>query len=113
MSGFMSSEFHHGEEDYKGYSILTDEKIHELKLDPKKYGAGQIVAVNENGGINKDVKVYDFSLTRNVVQMILALALLVWIMVSIAKKYKNGRGSYFGSKGHPKFNGARYQFCKG
>ena len=99
LSFFMSSKFHHGEEDYKGYSILTDEKIHELKLDPKKYGAGQIVAVNENGGINKDVKVYDFSLTRNVVQMILALTLLVWIMVSIAKKYKNGEGVTSAPKG--------------
>jgi hypothetical protein len=108
----MSSKFHHGEEDYEGYSILTDEKIHELKLDPKKYGAGQIVAVNENGGIDRDVKVYDFSLTRNVVQMILALTLLVWIMVSIAKKYKNGR-SYLSSKRHTKFNGACHQFCKG
>jgi F-type H+-transporting ATPase subunit a len=99
LSLFMSSKFHHGEEDYKGYSILTDEKIHELKLDPKKYGAGQIVAVNESGEINKDVKVYDFSLTRNVVQMILALTLLVWIMVSIAKKYKNGQGVTSAPKG--------------
>ena len=27
ISSFMSSRFHHGEEDYKGYAILTDEKI--------------------------------------------------------------------------------------
>jgi len=99
VSSFMSSKFHHGEEDYKGYSILTEEKIHELKLDPKKYGAGQIVAVNENGEMSKDVKVYDFSLTRNVVQMILALVLLVWIMISIAKKYKNGEGVTSAPKG--------------
>jgi F-type H+-transporting ATPase subunit a len=99
ISSFMSSRFHHGEENYNGYSILTDEKIHELKLDPKKYGAGQIVAVDEKGEINNSVKVFDFSLTRNVVQMILALALLVWIMVSIAKKYKNGEGVTSAPKG--------------
>jgi F-type H+-transporting ATPase subunit a len=99
LSVFMSSKFHHGEENYKGYSILTDEKIRELKLDPKKYSAGQIVAVNDNGEINTAVKVYDVSLTRNVVQMILALTLLVWIMLSIAKKYKKGEGVATAPKG--------------
>lgn len=99
FSTFMSSKFHHGKENYKGYSTLTDEKIHELKLDPKKYHAGQVVAVNGNGEIDTSIKVYDLSLTRNVVQMILALALLVWIMLSIAKKYKNGYGVNSAPKG--------------
>src|SRR4030095_4187953 len=99
FSTFMSSKFHHGEENYNGYSLLTDEKIREGKLDPKKYGAGQIMAVNENGEIDSNVKVYDFSLTRNVVQMILALALLVWIMVSIGNKYKRGEGVSTAPKG--------------
>jgi F-type H+-transporting ATPase subunit a len=99
FSTFMSAKFHHGEENHNGYSLLTDEKIRELKLDPKKYGAGQIVAVNENGEIDNNVKVYDFSLTRNVVQMILALGLLVWIMVSIGNKYKRGEGVSTAPKG--------------
>jgi len=99
FSVFMSSKFHHGEENYKGYSILTEEKIHELKLDPKKYSDGQIVAVNESGEMDTSVKVYDFSLTRNVVQMILALTLLVWIMLSIAKRYKQGEGVISAPKG--------------
>jgi F-type H+-transporting ATPase subunit a len=33
-------------------------------------------------------EVYDISLTRNVVQMLVALALLIWIMTSVASKYK-------------------------
>src|SRR5438552_506103 len=99
FSFFMSSKFHHGEESYKGYSTLTDEKLHGLKLDPKKYHAGQIVAVNDSGELDSSVEVYDFSLTRNVVQMILALALLVWVMLSIAKKYKNGEGVNSAPKG--------------
>src|SRR5436190_10400415 len=99
FSFFMSSKFHHGEESYKGYSTLTDEKLHELKLDPKKYHAGQIVAVNDNGELDNSVEVYDFSLTRNVVQMILVLVLLVWVMLSIAKKYKNGEGVDSAPKG--------------
>lgn len=99
LSFFMSSKFHHGEENYDGYSIITEEKIKELKLDPKKYHASQIVSVNDKGEIDPTVAVYDFSLTRNVVQMIIALVLLVWIMLSIAKKYKNGEGVISAPKG--------------
>lgn len=94
---FMSSKFHHGEHDHDGYRLLTEESVEELKkegVDVKKEGlhAGQIVPVGANGKIDNSVSVYDFSLTRNVVQMILALALLVWIMISIANKYKKGHG---------------------
>jgi len=92
FSAFMSSKFHHGHENYNGYTLLTNEKIEELKLDRKKYNASQIVAVNDKGEIDNNVKVYDISLTRNVVQMILALTLLVWIMLSVAKRYKKGEG---------------------
>ncbi len=99
FSIFMSSKFHHGEEAYKGYSILTDEKIQKLKLNPKKYHAGQVVGTNDSGDMDTSIEVYDFSLTRNVVQMIFALALLVWIMLSIAKKYKKGDGVNSAPKG--------------
>lgn len=99
FSFFMSSKFQHGEETYNGYSMLTQEKLESLKLDPKKYHAGQIVAVNENGELANSVAVYDLSLTRNVVQMIIALALLVWIMITIAKKYRNGEGVTSAPKG--------------
>lgn len=90
LSIFMSSKFHHGEESHENYSLITDEKM--KTLDPKKYHAGQIVAVTDDGRIDESIKVYDFSLTRNVVQMILALTLLVWVMVSIAKRYQRGEG---------------------
>lgn len=89
---FMSSKFHHGHEDYKGYRILTEESIKQMGLDPKKFNIGQIVAVNEAGELDASVKVYDVSLTRNVVQMFLALALLVWIMIKIARRYEKGIG---------------------
>ena len=96
---FMSSKFHHGEHTYNGYDLLTDEKIAEHKLDPKTYSAGQIVAVNSNGEIDNSVKVYDVSLTRNVVQMLIALALLVWVMLYMAKKYRQGQGVVTAPKG--------------
>ena len=96
---FMSSRFHHGEHNYRNYMILTDEKIAEMNLDPKKYNAQQIVAVNEAGEIDPSVKVYDLSLTRNVVQMLLALLIFVWIMLRIAKRYKKGDGVVTAPKG--------------
>ena len=96
---FMSSKFEHGEQNYKGYELLTDEKIAEQKPDPKKYTAGQIVVVNDKGEIDNSIKVYDISLTRNVVQMLLALTLLVWVMVYMAKKYRSGQGVTTAPKG--------------
>jgi F-type H+-transporting ATPase subunit a len=94
---FMSSKFHHGHEPYKNYQLLTEEHLEHLKkegVDVKKEGlhAGQIVALGADGKIDKSVSLYDLSLTRNVVQMILALSLLVWIMISIANRYKKGLG---------------------
>lgn len=68
---FSSSHIVEGEV-YKGY-----------KLDDHK-----IIAVNSDGTEDASVKVYDLSLTRNVVQMFLAAFLLVWLMLSVGKKYK-------------------------
>src|SRR4249919_1576045 len=96
---FMSSRFHHGEENYQNYMLLTDKKIAELKLDPTKYYAQDIVALNENGEIDASVKIYDVSLTRNVVQMFIALGLFLWVMLAIAKKYKQGQGVTSAPKG--------------
>ena len=78
---FMSSKFEEGKETYKGYGILTNEKIDELNLDRNKYTSGMIVAVNDAGKIDQAATVYDFSPTRNVVQMLLALTLLVVILI--------------------------------
>ena len=71
FSMFSSSRFgEEGEESYDGY-----------KLENKN-----IVATDPG------VEVYDFSLTKNVVQMLIALTILVTLMVGIAKKYKKGEG---------------------
>jgi F-type H+-transporting ATPase subunit a len=99
LDAFMSSRFHHGEEDYRNYMMLTDEKIEELKLDPAKYNAQDIVAVNDRGEIDPSVRIYDISLTRNVVQMFISLGLFLWVMLAIAKKYKTGQGVVSAPKG--------------
>ena len=100
FSCFMSSAFHHGEHVVDGYALLTNEKIDEEKLDRNKYAAGKIVPVDEKTGkIDETVSVYDISLTRNVVQMFLALTLLVIILIRVAKKYGTGQGITTAPKG--------------
>lgn len=107
FTSFMSSKFQHGHKSYKGYLLLTEHHIEEMKKDSaeailvKKEGLfpGKIIPVDANDKWDHSVKVYDVSLTRNVVQMILALSLLVWIMISIAKRYKKGEGVNTAPKG--------------
>jgi F-type H+-transporting ATPase subunit a len=99
VSAFMFSKFEHGEAEYDGYKVISSKNIRENNLPADKYHEGQIVAVDSNGQIDDTVKVYDFSLTRNVVQMIIALTLLTWVMVSIAGKYKRGLGVNSAPKG--------------
>ena len=99
FTSFMSSKFEHGHATHNGYILLTDHKIAELGLDPKVYSAQDIVAVDESGKLDAAVKVYDLSLTRNVVQMLLALIIFTWIMLRIAKRYKSGVGVTSAPKG--------------
>ncbi|HYE53327.1 MAG TPA: F0F1 ATP synthase subunit A [Chitinophagaceae bacterium] len=80
---FMSSKFEHGHATYKGYRLEH----------------GKVVPVDEAGKHDESVTVVDLSLTRNVVQMFLAMIVLIWIMTSIAKRYKNGEGTRTAPKG--------------
>jgi F-type H+-transporting ATPase subunit a len=91
-TAFMSSRFEHGHKSHQGYMMLTEHSIHELGLDPKAFSVEDIVAVNEAGQYDASVKVYDLSMTRNVVQMLIALILFVWIMLKVAARYKKGEG---------------------
>jgi F-type H+-transporting ATPase subunit a len=94
FSVFSSGKFHHGEDVHDGYLLVTPEYKESLlkrgysEEDVKKFRNESIIAVDENSVPLESVKVYDLSLTRNVVQMFIALALLVWLMLSVAKRYK-------------------------
>lgn len=92
FKAFMSSAFHHGTEAHEGYMILTKHNIEEMGLDPKKFKSEEIYAVGADGKPDTTISVIDFSLTRNVVQMILALTVFVVIMLRIARRYKSGVG---------------------
>jgi len=77
FSVFSSARFHHGHEAYNGYKLEEGKIISE---DPAE-------------------KIVDLSLTKNVVQMLLALTLLVSLMIGIAGKYKRGEGIQSAPKG--------------
>jgi F-type H+-transporting ATPase subunit a len=103
---FMSSAFHHGHEAHNGYMLMTKDFMKEHGLDKEKdakgqplYTAGKIYAVNGEGHPDKAMKVYDFSLTKNATQMIIALCVLLFLMTSVAGKYKKGKGVQTAPKG--------------
>lgn len=80
---FSSSHFgHEGEETYVGenYSYSLKE--------------GSIVVVDENGVENEEATatLWDLSITKNVMAMLLSMVLMVWMFLSIAKSYKTNRG---------------------
>jgi F-type H+-transporting ATPase subunit a len=77
ISTFMSSAFEHGHKEVNGYKL---EGNHIVPVDASE-------------------KVYDISLTRNVVQMFIALALLLILMLGVAKRYKEGQGVTRAPKG--------------
>lgn len=87
LSIFSASRFHHGESAYKGFRLLTKEYIAQYDLAENTYFAGRVIAVREDGSPNLDKPVYDFSLTRNVLQMILSSILLILIFNGMARKY--------------------------
>lgn len=99
ISFFNYSKFDEGKEIHDGYLVTTEEYLKAHNLEEAKDAKGQplytenkIYAADANGLPDLTTKVYDFSLTRNVVQLIIAMIILVWLMNNIAKKYVSGKG---------------------
>lgn len=70
---FMSSKFHHGHKIYENFKIQEEGQY-----------KGKIVEMI-NG---KDIKPMDFSMTKNVVAILFSMLLILWIFISVAKRYK-------------------------
>lgn len=68
---FMSSSFHHGEVEHNGYML--------------DHHTGKIAATDGSD-------LYDISITKNVVSMLLSIILMLFLFTRIAKKYKSGIG---------------------
>ena len=105
LAVFSSAKFHHGEETYDGYRMVTESYREHLKEkgmqddEIRLLQDEQIIAVDNDGRPLRNVKVYDLSITRNVVQMFIALLILVWLLTSVAKRYRTGDGVTKAPKG--------------
>jgi len=107
FTAFMSSAFHHGTEAHDGYVWITEEYLKEHpEVEEQKDEQGKplfkndkIYALDAEGKPSLTAKVYDFSLTRNTTQMLVSVILLIWVMSSVAKKYKKGIGETSAPKG--------------
>ena len=91
VKAFLSSAFHHGQDTYAGYGLLSHEVI---ALSGKAYFKGKIAAMNADGSINEDrtASMYDFSVTKNALAIMISVILLLLIMISVAKSYKKREG---------------------
>ncbi len=75
----------------RGLAMFSFSKLEEgTVFNGYKSEEGKIVPVDAAGKVEESVTLLDFSLTRNVVQMLLALVLLVVLMLNVAKKYIAG-----------------------
>lgn len=78
ISMFSASKFDHGHASYEGYRL--------------EFGMKEKI-VSEDGA-----SIIDFSITKNVLSMLISVVLMLWIMLSVAKKYKQ-RGAMTAPKG--------------
>ena len=91
LVSFSSSKFHHGHQAYKGYALgfteETDGSIVKLGGNYADY-TGEI-DFSTMPAIDHVCK-FDISITNNVCALLISMALLCWIFLSVAKKYKDG-----------------------
>lgn len=80
---FLSSKFHHGEHEYKGFKLVTEGKL-----------KGKIAEVDEFGHIDESKPLpYNLSLTKNSFSIILTCLFLSIIFITIGNRYKTNPDS--------------------
>ena len=78
LNVFMSSNFHHGHAEYKGFKISTSAE-----------NKGKVVEVSADG---TEVKPLDLSITKNVMSLFISIFILCWLFISVAKAYTKREG---------------------
>ena len=86
---FSSSAFHH---DYHGHEIVEKNGQRFINLHEKVYvldpGANEVMLDADGYAINAHRPKFDLSITRNVFMMWVSIALLLFIFLSAARRYK-------------------------
>lgn len=78
LNVFMSSNFHHGHAEYKGFKISTSTE-----------NKGKVVEVMADGS---EVKPLDLSITKNVTSLFISILIICWLFISVAKAYTRREG---------------------
>ncbi len=78
---FMSSRFHHGHSDYRGFRWVTDGEYKH-----------KIVHIDASGNISAKLPI-DLSMTKNVVSILISAILLFVIFLNVSKTYRK-RGAH-------------------
>ncbi|MCG6188169.1 F0F1 ATP synthase subunit A [Maribellus maritimus] len=76
---FMSSKFHHGHEDYKGFRLSQTEE-----------NKGKIVELDEHG--LEAGKPTDISITKTVAGILVSVVILIWVLLAVASSAKKNKG---------------------
>jgi F-type H+-transporting ATPase subunit a len=76
---FMSSKFHHGHADYKGFRLSHSEE-----------NEGKIVELDEAG--NEAGKPIDISITKTVAGVLVSVIVLFWLIFSVARSARRNTG---------------------
>ncbi len=75
----------------KGFSVFSSSHFEEGNgtYDGYKMNGHEIAAVNDDGSINEEAtkKIWDLSITKNVLSLFIGSVLLLVILISIARKY--------------------------
>lgn len=93
LNVFLSSKFHHGMNEYKGFYIASTGEY-----------KGKIVEKNASG---EEIRPWDFSLTKNALSLLISSALLIVLILSLAKWYKK-----HSAKDDPKVPGGFFGFME-
>ena len=71
---FMSGNLHHGTEPYEGFKVATEGKYQR-----------KLVEIMPDGS---EVRPWDFSITKNVTSLFISITLIIFIFLSVAKRYR-------------------------
>lgn len=85
LTMFMSSNFHHGHQTYKGYMLEKNKIVAVNEMEPI---SAHEATVNEEVSNN----LYDMSLTKNATSIMLSCIIIFLLFMSVAKAYTRRQG---------------------
>lgn len=83
---FSSSKFHHGKDIYEGYALANSHYADFANVPDLKHN--KVVGVDANGNYDPNANFYNFSITKNVANLLLSVVVILAMFLSVAAAYK-------------------------